>query len=312
MKKVLIALTVLTLLSGAKAAPAQVKARVGVSLIVSYLPLFMALENGYTKEEGLAVEMINIPGGPKKLEALAGGSLEFAGASMVPIIQGAAQGLDFTIVAPMANVADTPPDTSGVVVRKDSGIDSIKDLAGKKIAISATKQIDDLTTAVLVKRKGGDPKSITWVEMPYGQHPSALAHKLVDAAYMIDPFLANARSDPSLKILTYTIVEVTPGEPLVALVTTGRWLEKNSDVAFGLSRAMKKAIQHINANTAEARKIIPKYTQMKPEVAAQVALNAFKPSFSVSGLQTVADLMLEFGWLNKKVDVSRFVHASAR
>lgn len=312
MKKILVAITLFTLLTGASLALAQVKVRAGVSLIVSYLPLFVAIENGYVKEEGLAIEMINIPGGPKKLEALAGGSLEFAGASTVPIIQGAAQGLDFVIIAPLSNVAEGPPDTSGLVVRKDSGIDSVKDLVGKKIAVAATKQIDDLSVSVSIKRKGGDLKSIVWVEMPYGQHLSALAHRLVDAAYMIDPFLATARGDPSLKFLANTVVEVTPGGPLTAFVTTGRWLEKNSENALKFSRALKKGIEYINANTAEARKVIPKYTRITPEVAARTGLEAYKSSFNQTGLQVVADLMLEFGWLNKKIDVSRFVHASAR
>ncbi len=313
MKRFLPVLAIGLLLLGAAAGQAQVrKIKVAISPITSYLPVFAAQELGYFKEMGLEVETIRISGGPKKLEAMAGGSVDIAGSSIPPMIRGVERGLDFTIVSAMSNTRLKPPGVSAVVVRRDAGINSPKDLAGKKVAIAARGQVDDLTTNELVRKDGGDPKKIIWLEMRRSVMLPALLANKVEGAYLVEPFLGRARGESSLKLLMYTVVEVTPGGVLTGFAATKKWLKKNSEVAARYSLAIRKAVNWINTHEAEARMLLPKYTRLSPKLAKKVTLNFYAEHIDIDSVQRLADLMHNYGYLEKRVSATDMVYYTAR
>lgn len=314
MKRLFILAAMVFLASNASLGWAQLtKLKVAISPIGSYLPLFVGQEKGYFKEMGLEVSTISISGGPKKLEAMAGGSVHIAGSSVPPIIRGASRGFDFTIVSPMANSPTKYPGISAVIVRKDSGIKSAKDLPGKKIAIAARGQVDDLTTNILVERAGGDPKKIIWLEMRRSVMLPSLAKGVVHGAYMVDPFMTRALREIDVRLLVSPVTEIMPGSILTAFASSKRWLKKNSESAARFSIAIKKGIAWMSENETEARgTIVPKYTRMKKEVALKVAWYLYKEHVSVAGLQKIADMMHKYGYLEKKVNADDIIYYTAR
>jgi len=68
----------LSLLAGATSAQAQDKVRVGVFPVSSTLPLFVAIERGFFKENNIEVEMTRLIGGPPNVAALIGNQIDAA------------------------------------------------------------------------------------------------------------------------------------------------------------------------------------------------------------------------------------------
>lgn len=314
MKKLFILAAVVFLLSNSSLSVAQLtKLKVAISPIGSYLPVFVGQEKGYFKEMGLEVETVAISGGPKKLRAMAGGSVQIAGSSVPPIIRGASRGFDFTIVSPMANAPAKAPGISAVIVRKDAGINTPKDLEGKKIAIASRGQVDDLTTNIVVEKAGGDPKKIIWLEMRRSVMQPSLIKGVVHGAYMVDPFMSNALRQAEVKLLVSPVTEIIPGAVLTAFASSKKWLAKNSESAARYAITIKKGIAWMNENETEARGVItPKYTRMKKEVALKVAWYLYKEHVNVDSLQKIADMMHRYGYLEKKVNADDIVYYTAR
>lgn len=97
------------------------------------LPAIAAIENRtYEKafEGEYKVEYINLPSGPKQVQAMAAGELDIAeGLGAAAVIVGIANGVDITIID-----ADSRSPEAFAVVVKNSKIKRIFDLKGKKVA----------------------------------------------------------------------------------------------------------------------------------------------------------------------------------
>jgi NitT/TauT family transport system substrate-binding protein len=71
------------------------------TLKVGYIPiadcaqLYVAMEKGYFIDENLNIELLNLPGGAKILEALAGNSVDIGYSNVVSLILARDSGLDF-------------------------------------------------------------------------------------------------------------------------------------------------------------------------------------------------------------------------
>ena len=59
----------------------------------------------------------------------------------------------------------------------------------------------------------------------------------------------------------------------------------------------------LSEREAEVRRIITTYTQIAPEVAEQMALPAFPQEVNVESMETVAELMQEYGITTEPADV---------
>ena len=86
-----------------------------------------------------------------------------------------------------ARIAFTRPylDTGGsIIARKDAGIQSLKDLVGKRVAVFGLSSNWYLALSDRLQEAGIDPKSVRFLSMPYPQMEGALVHNEVDAAVM--------------------------------------------------------------------------------------------------------------------------------
>ena len=67
--------------------------------------------------------------------------------------------------------------------------------------------------------------------------------------------------------------------------------------------AIAESLQYAQDNPDEVRRIITTYTQIAPEVAEQMALPAFPQEINVESMETVAELMQEYGITTEPADV---------
>src|SRR5437868_13995239 len=90
----------LLLAAGARAAPEkkQVTIAVGGKTLFYYLPLTLAEQLGYFKDEGLEVEIVDFAGGAKALQAMVGGSADMVSGSFEHTINMAAKKQPITAV----------------------------------------------------------------------------------------------------------------------------------------------------------------------------------------------------------------------
>ena len=147
-------------------------------------------ESGFLEEalesEGYTVEWKEFTHGNTLMEGLATGHIDFGHAADGPGIFAQAGNKPIVYVG-----ADLPnPEGVGVLVHKDSGIDSIADLKGKKIG--ALKGGNHHYLAILaVEEAGLSVDDIDWVYLQdAAQMRTAFETKKIDALATYDPFFA--------------------------------------------------------------------------------------------------------------------------
>ncbi|MDD4837844.1 MAG: NrtA/SsuA/CpmA family ABC transporter substrate-binding protein, partial [Synergistaceae bacterium] len=182
MTKKLIFMLVLLLTLPTAAEASGRKMRIALWKLPLNLPAIAAIENStYEKafEGEYKVEYINLPSGPKQVQAMAAGELDIAeGLGAAAVIVGIANGVDITIIG--AN--SRSPEAFAVVV-KNSKVKEISDLRGKKIAGLRGSVVHQLFVELLYKERLTE-KDVEFFPMPLSAAASALIAERVDVALL--------------------------------------------------------------------------------------------------------------------------------
>jgi NitT/TauT family transport system substrate-binding protein len=112
--------------------------------------------------------------------------------SVLGLAQAVGRGLPFVTFAP-GGIHDSRFPASGLLVAPDSKLTSAKDLAGKTVAVSTLKGLDQLVVSVLVGKLGGDVSAVKFVELRPPEMLTALLAGRVDAVNIEDPEFSAAR-----------------------------------------------------------------------------------------------------------------------
>src|SRR6476619_6849932 len=148
------ALMALVLSSGLAAAQTKVTIAIGGGSCLCYLPTVLARQLGEYDKAGLAVELVDLKGGSDALKAVLGGSADVVSGYFDHCVNLAAKKQELQAFV----VDDRYPGLVLVVSPAHTGeIKSIKDLAGKKVGVSAPGSSTDLFRNYLLQKHGLTP-----------------------------------------------------------------------------------------------------------------------------------------------------------
>ncbi|MBB4008505.1 aliphatic sulfonate ABC transporter substrate-binding protein [Allorhizobium taibaishanense] len=141
------------------------------------------------KPQGTSVSWVEFSAGPPLVEALNAGSVHVGWTGDAPPIFGQSSG------AAIVYAAALPPNGKGegIVVKKSSGIKTLADLKGRKLAVGKGTSAHNLVVVALEKAGIGFD-AITPVYLAPADAAAAFANDKVDAWAVWDPFLAIAET----------------------------------------------------------------------------------------------------------------------
>ncbi|MBW9056196.1 aliphatic sulfonate ABC transporter substrate-binding protein [Rhizobium mesosinicum] len=147
--------------------------------------------------KGVKVEWNEFTSGPPLLEAVGAGALDFGVSGDVPPLFAQAAGGDLLYVGAYRG----PAAFHGLLVQKDSPIQKLEDLKGKKIAYKRGSSAHNFALKVIAKA-GLSLSDITEVDLPPPDAGAAFKTGSIDAWAIWDPFFAVAEADPQTRVLT--------------------------------------------------------------------------------------------------------------
>jgi NitT/TauT family transport system substrate-binding protein len=254
----LAALGVLALLTGVAAAQAKPKVTVAVggAGCLCYLPTVLARQLGEYDKAGVEVDLVDFKGGSQALTAVLGGSADVVSGYFDHCVNLAAKNQPLQSFV----VYDRYPGFALVVSPKQTGaINSIKDLAGKKVGVSAPGSSTHYFLNYLLKKHGvaADDVAVIGVGLTSAA-VAAMEQGSVDAAVMLDPAVTLLQGKfKDLKLLSDTrtqkdTLDVFGGEyPGGALYTRADWIAKNEAAGQALTNAIVATLKWIQAHSAE-------------------------------------------------------------
>ena len=276
--------------AGAKDGLKHVSIAVGGAGCLCYLPTVLAQQIGEYEKAGLEIELINFKGGSQALTAVLGGSADIVSGYYDHCVNLAAKNQALQAFV----TYDRFPGLVLVVSPKHTAdIQSIKDLAGKKVGVSAPGSSTDFFLKYLLHKNGVDPNSVAVVGI--GLDATAVAAQeqgLVDAAVMLDPAVTLLQGKyKDVRILSDTrtqkdTLDVFGGEyPGGALYTRAAWISAHEAEVQGLTNAILATLKWIHSHTPE--EIMAK---MPPDLVGAdkalylAALKNTIPMYSLNGM----------------------------
>src|SRR3984885_3296739 len=178
-------LLALVLISGLAAAQSKITVAIGGGACLCYLPTVLAKQLGEYEKAGLDVELVDLKGGSDALKAVLGGSADVVSGYFDHCVNLAAKKQELQSFG----VYDRYPGLVLVVAPSHNGeIKSIKDLAGKKIGVSAPGSSTDFFLKYLLKKNGVDASGVAVIGVGLGATAvAAMEQGQIDAAVMLDP-----------------------------------------------------------------------------------------------------------------------------
>jgi NitT/TauT family transport system substrate-binding protein len=279
----------LMLSSGLALAQSKVTLAVGGGSCLCYLPTMLAQALGEYEKAGVNVEIVDFKGGSESLKAVIGGSADVVSGYFDHCVNLAAKGQHLQSFV----VYDRYPGFALVVSPKQtSAINSIKDLANKKIGVSAPGSSTDFFLKYMLSKNGVDPNSVGVIGVGLGATAiAAMEQGTIDAAIMLDPAVTILQGkNKDLKILSDTrsqkdTLAVFGGEyPGGALYTRAEWIASHEKEVQAMTNAIIATLKWIHSHTPEeiADKMPPNL--VGPDKAQYIAaLKNTLPMYSETG-----------------------------
>lgn len=240
--------------TAAQAAPIDYVVRIAQSPSLCQVPLHIAVEKGFFEAEGLTVENVNVDAAHVQ-EALGAGQVD------------AAQGLISKYLQPLENglgvkfVAGVHTGCIKILVSKDSGIQSIEDLRGKKIGVpgladAAAMVLERSLADAGIRFKQDDEPEVELAVYDKNDLGQALENGAIDGIAVNDPQASQMEAAYDLLVLVDTAAdEKYKDEYCCAMVVTDALYEQHPDAAAAFTRAILKASAWVSANQDEAARV---------------------------------------------------------
>jgi NitT/TauT family transport system substrate-binding protein len=269
--------------------------------------LYIALQRGYFKQEGLTVKIIpTTTGGALTLDEQIAGKLDINYGAWEGFIL--AQVHHVTSLHILADGYAAAAHVDEVLTLPHSAITTPQQLVGKKIAVNAVSNVATLMVSSVLAQYGITPNQVKWAVVPFPLMGAALAAHKVDAAYMAEPYVTQAEEKLGAQVLFDSAQGATANFPVGGFVVTDKWYQQNPRTAAAFDRALKKGQALADTSRPAVEQALTTATTINKQTAALMSLGNYPLTVDATNVQRVADVMLRFGLLTKPFDITQMIH----
>lgn len=252
------------------------------------------------KAQGVKIKWVEFPAGPQLLEGLNIGSVVFGEAGEAPPIfaQAASNKLIYVAHQPAAPFAEA------IIIPKDSTLNSIGELKGKRVVLNKGSNVHYLLLKAL-HANHLSLQDIQVIYLPPADARAAFEKGAVDAWVIWDPFFAAAEQQLGAKVLS-------TGQNLVSnhqfYLADRQFAQNNPKLVQSIINELDHATSWIANNKKQAAELLAKPTGLPIEILhtsiARMGFNV-KPlnSTVIQEQQAVADAFFEQQLIPKKINI---------
>jgi taurine transport system substrate-binding protein len=241
------------------------------------VPLRLVMESGEVeKATGYKINWRMFSGGGDVIRAMASGDVQMGETGSSPLTAAASQGQDIKLFWISADIADA----EALIARNSSGITSMKDLAGKKVATPFVSTAHYQLMAAM-KMDGVDARSVNVMNMRPPEIAAAWERGDIDATFIWDPVLSKIKGSGKT-IATSGSIGKRGAPTFEGIVVNAKWAAANEPFMVAFVKALNRANEEYKATgkswTPDSPQIkaMAKWTKADPkDVSATMALYSF-------------------------------------
>lgn len=290
-------------LAGENASTADTSTAAGDTTVTidyaTYNPLSLIIkEKGWLEtaleEQGKDVEWVQSAGSNKANEALRSGAIDVGSTAGSAALLARSNGSPIQVIDLYSQ-----PEWSALVTRTDTGISSVKDLAGKKVAV--TKGTDPYFFLLQALEEAGvSPDEVTIEQLQHADGRTALNQGTVDAWSGLDPIMASTEIEDGNTLFYRNVDFNTYG----FLNATEDFIESDPEAAQTIVDVYEYARDWALANEEEAVQILADGSGIELETAQVVWDRTYLDIDNVPGDKQLAVLEKVGPYLVESGDVA--------
>ena len=277
----------------------QAKSKLGYMKIVDNAAMFVAMEKGFFKAEGLDLETLPLAGGAPIINGVVSGDLQFGWTNVISLYQARVGGFDFKLIAGGATNVKAKHESHAIQVAQNSPVKTAKDLEGKTVAVNTLNNIVHLMAMAWIDKNGGSSSKVKFVEVPFPQMAATLSAGKLDAISVHEPSATAAIEKGGARVLAQPWGDVLPKFLIASWFASEKWLVKNKETGQAFVRAIGRGIDAIQADPEGSRAAMVKWAGLNPDLAGKIGLPVFEKGIAEKDLQATIDLTLKYKLIAK-------------
>ena len=276
-------------------------------------PYAVAMKKGFFKANGIDVTgILTAAGGGTAVRNTLAGSIPFGEVSLAAAVQAINAGQKLSIVGAGAQtVADQL-----WLVKKDSPLKTIKDLAGKRVAYTSPGSVSNMVLLMALKANGLTAKDVQLVPAgDLGANLAAVSNGAVDSAFSDEMVLS--QNTGLVRPLFMVRDVMSPKMMQTVMITTAEFAKAKPDVVRGLILARRQGLAYMAAHPDESGEIIaaaynnPNIKLFQHEVKELLELKYWSEGkLDYDGMNAMVEGLRITGQLKGEVDWSKYVDTS--
>ncbi len=283
--------------TGRASAQSAPTVRIGATANDTYAQAYYAQDKGFFTAAGLNAPITTFANGAAVSAGVAGGALDMGVTNPVQLANAVSHGIPFVYFIGGAYYSTSSP-TTVLCVAKDSKIKTAKDFEGQTIAISALKDLTDLSKTVWLEKNGANPDLVKTIEIPFAEMGPALERGTVAGAVISEPSLTNSIENGQARVFGKVFDAIAPRFLISGWFTTKDWYAKNTALAKRVAAVYYQTARWANANKDESGKILMAYSKVSPATIAKMTRCVYADTITPSLL----DPMLQIAYKAKLTD----------
>jgi taurine transport system substrate-binding protein len=224
------------------------------------------------KATGYKVRWKQFGGGGEVVKAMASGAVQLGEVGSAAIAAAVSRGEPFELFW----ILDDIGDAEALVAKNGSGIHSVADLKGKKIAVPFNSTTH-FHTMVALERAKVNPADVQLLNMRPPEVRAAWQRGDIHATYVWDPVLSDVKKDGKVILTSGTLSAETGKATFDGYIVNRDWAKANRDF-------MVKFVRILAASDDNYRKNKAKWTKDSPEVKAIAKWSGAKPEHVPAGM----------------------------
>jgi ABC-type nitrate/sulfonate/bicarbonate transport system substrate-binding protein len=229
--------------------------------------LEMGKRTGIFKKNGLELEVVCVNSGSLLSQALIAGTFDLSFSQGSEAMLAKLRGADVRIAAVIANRFNH-------VYLAAPSITSIKQLKGKKVAVSRFGSGSHFQTNLALKEGGLDPeKDVTALQIGNsGARITAILSGVVDGTIMAADFVPRAKRE-RFNVLA-DLADTTIEYPFLSLNFVGGYLDRNQKTVKALIKSISESIRALQSDATTAKAVIRASLRIDDAATVDYALGA--------------------------------------
>jgi NitT/TauT family transport system substrate-binding protein len=275
------------------------------------LPYAVAMDKGLFKKAGVDITgILSSGGGGTTVRNILASKTPYGEVAVSAALAAQRQGLDLVIV----NVGTHSVAEASMVTMPNSGVKTVADLAGKKVAITSPKGVSEMLLLMVLKAKGIDAGKVTRVASGgYVNGLTLLEQGGVSGAVLIEP-LSIIRKDEYRTV--YRAGDILQPMTTSVGITTREFAKAHPDTLRAIIAGRRAGVDATYADPAGAAKLLQADFKLTPDVAREAVDNMVKSRMWSDGefdrveLDRMTEGLKLIGELNGDVDWPKLVDTS--